>query len=524
MAESIEDKQQFLRSQIMDRGYSTEEFTNFLGNIRGEEGLDLNNWSLADLQEVVNQFTSQYQYQDQQPQGQTYPQTNEIQNQEQNFNNNNNSSQEENPNTSQDNEVQEKTEQKPANNSAKGFPKDPFELYEHSVLTKKLEKTVITDNDDLFVTIKEPVRIKKGVFSSAYYQYTVETSPVGFKVVRRVSDFTFLYEKLPIYNSAVFNPVLPHFEIGLKDESPKKMLYIQNYVNSLVENPFFRTLPIVFEFLTLPQEEWEKKKQETYSKVKPPSLANMPTLEGVLNVKINKTEDNKAVKLKSEIDKKVEGFDEINIAMDELLASIEKVSLCFKSVARAFLNLSKAHKQNEVMFEIFKRLLNLSKTWSSNYLKERDFIRDELKYYFKFMNKENVSYLKKYEAFKMARDDYKNKYEKVKKMPAKSQKEVDSVLKLRRDYGLQLIMVNSEYDKLMERQSRRFLNQFVKYNQNKDTILHNFNNCIKLFNINEKTNDLENAQQDRQQSQDEIEYQNQNSGEGGEQNNSQQEY
>ena len=250
MAESIEDKQQFLRSQIMDRGYSTEEFTNFLGNIRGEEGLDLNNWSLADLQEVVNQFTSQYQYQDQQPQGQTYPQTNEIRSQEQNFNNNNNSSQEENPNTSQDNEVQEKTEQKPASNSAKGFPKDPFELYEHSVLTKKLEKTVITDNDDLFVTIKEPVRIKKGVFSSAYYQYTVETSPVGFKVVRRVSDFTFLYEKLPIYNSAVFNPVLPHFEIGLKDESPKKMLYIQNYVNSLVENPFFRTLPIVFEFLT----------------------------------------------------------------------------------------------------------------------------------------------------------------------------------------------------------------------------------------------------------------------------------
>ena len=46
----------------------------------------------------------------------------------------------------------------------------------------------------------------------------------------------------------------------------------------------------------------------------------------------------------------------------------------------------------------------------SNYLdnlKERDFIRDELKYYFKFMSKENVSYLKKYEAFKIARGDYK---------------------------------------------------------------------------------------------------------------------
>ena len=500
MSESLEDKQLFLRTQIMDKGYSTDDFTNFLRNIRGDEGLDLNNWSLSDLQEIVNQVTSQYQVQ--QPQGEVDPNSNEFQNQEQTPDNNQIIKE-------QDNTNQEKTEQMPAN--IPGFPNDPFEDYENSIHTKILEKNEISDNDNLYVIIKDPVKVKKGIFSVAYYQYTVETNPVGYKVVRRVSDFTFLYETLPIINSAVFNPVLPHFELGLKDESPKKMLYIQNYINSVVENEFFRTLPIVFEFLTLPQEEWEKKKLSSYTKLKPPSLVNMPTLEGSLNIKINQLDDNKAVKLKAEIDKKVEGFDELNFAMDELLTEIEKVSLCFKSVARAFLHLSKAHKSNELMFGIFNKLLSLTKTWASNYLKERDFLRDEVKYYFKFMNKENASYLKKYEAFKMARDEYKSKYEKVKKMPVKQQKDIGMVLRLRRDYGLHLIITNSEYEKLMERQSKRFMNQFLKYNKNKDTILQNLNNCIKLFNINEQSIDLGSSQLPEQQtSQEEFESQNQN--------------
>ena len=37
------------------------------------------------------------------------------------------------------------------------------------------------------------------------------------------------------------------------------------------------------------------------------------------------------------------------------------------------------------------RLNNLVKIWARDCLKQRDFFRDDLKYYFKFMNKENTS-------------------------------------------------------------------------------------------------------------------------------------
>jgi len=108
--------------------------------------------------------------------------------------------------------------------------------------------------------------------------------------------------------------------------------------------------------------------------------------------------------------------------------------------------------------------------------------------------------LEKYDEFKSSRDEYKSKYDKVKKLPNKTQKDLDLVKNTRKDYGLELYMVNSEYQKLIERQANRCQQQFVKYNDKKDIILQNFNNCIKLLNINEN---IDAGQQEGQQEHDE---------------------
>ena len=83
----------------------------------------------------------------------------------------------------------------------------------------------------------------------------------------------------------------------------------------------------------------------------------------------------------------------------------------------------------------------------------------------------------------------------MKKQPVKVQKDIDILQRMRRDYGFQLIMINSEYEKLLERQAERSMTQFLKYNDNKNIILQNYNNCIKLFNINEDPNNIEGGQQ-----------------------------
>ena len=145
------------------------------------------------------------------------------------------------------------------------------------------------------------------------------------------------------------------------------------------------------------------------------------------------------------------------------------------------------------------RLKNLSKIWSEDYAREKVFLKDDFKYFLKFINKENVSYLRKFEEFNVTRNEYKNKYEKVKKMQTKQVKDLDLIKKLRVEYGLQLLMVNKEYINLLERQGNRCLTQFMKYNEHQKIILQNYENCKNLFNINQPVENIEQAYNDQVQ-------------------------
>ena len=475
---SLEEKQQYLNSEIIQQNYDGNEFSAFISSIRGEQQVDLDTWSFEDLQAVVAQFKAQYQ------QNQAIQ---ENQN-EQNVNNeeqNQNQTQEESQNqeNSPENGEEQKIEKKPS--SENDFPENLLDPLTLVIKTQHLQLNEISDNNDLFITISNPQRVKPGLLSIAYFQYDMETQPVGYKVVRKVSDYTFLYETLPLINCAVFNPILPHFEFGLKDDSPKKMLYIQNYMNSLIENKFFRTLPIVLEFLTLDQPKWNSKRTE-YQKLKTLPLSKMPTLEGELDVNINKEEDAKALKIKEEINKKTEALDAVNSTMDEILALYDKLNLLYNNLAKSFMDLEKAHENNQILNGFFNRLKSLSEIWSKDYTKQKELLKDDFKYFFKFINKENVSYLRKFEEFRVTREDYRIKYEKLKKLPVRQPKDLEVIKTLRVEYGMQLLMVNKEYHNLLERQAYRCLKQFMKYNENQQIILQDYENCRNLFNINQQ--------------------------------------
>ena len=55
---SQEEKQNFLRENILNKGYNVNEFVDFLRTKKGEEGEDISNWSMVDLYEVVQEFVS----------------------------------------------------------------------------------------------------------------------------------------------------------------------------------------------------------------------------------------------------------------------------------------------------------------------------------------------------------------------------------------------------------------------------------------------------------------------------------
>ena len=53
---SIEERQTFLREKILQKGYDTGKFIQFLTDKKGEEAYDVSFWSMEELKSVVNEF------------------------------------------------------------------------------------------------------------------------------------------------------------------------------------------------------------------------------------------------------------------------------------------------------------------------------------------------------------------------------------------------------------------------------------------------------------------------------------
>ena len=505
MEENIQIKQQYLRREIIDEGYDPSDFNTYMCSIRQEENVDLDSWSLNDIKDVVVSYKEALRNKEIQEEAE---QENERQNNEgqDDYLNNNYGNNQELKNPFKD-ESQPKYVNKDllTRNTINTLEtqintqgNNAFDDYQKIIPCTKLEKNELTYREDLYITISQPVKINPGFFSISYYQYAVKTYPLNYDVVRKVSDFTFLNQKLPLIHPVVYTPALPNFAYGLKDDSPKKMLYIQNYMNLLIENRFFRTLPIVYDFLTLPLEDWNKKVKSKYSKIKEPTgFDTMPNFEGKYYLTITNKDENKATKIKSEITSKNEALIYLNSHLDELLTAMDKMSNCFKNVSTSFEELAKRNINNKVLNKGFESLFNLFKTWSNDYTSQKQFIRDEIKYYFKFINKEYNTFLKNYENYRLARDSYKKYFERMKKNKNPTKDDLFMLKDIKNYYAFELIHINDEYEKLEERLGKRLKKQFIKYYQNKDIIFQDYQKCCDLLKFqtncfSEKVNRLEN--------------------------------
>ena len=469
MEEDIQTKQQYLRREIMDEGYDPGDFNTFMCSIRNEEDIDLDTWTLEDLRNVVESFKEEVMKKQQE----------EQENLQIEDNNNNTYSFKPSPT------IQSRETVNSIKVQLDGQNNDPFDEYHKVEACIRLSKNEITYRNDLFITICNPVKINPGFFSLSYYQYEVKTYPLNYDVLRKVSDFIFLNQKLPLIHPLVYTPSIPSFQYGLKDDSPKKMRYLQNYMNLLIENKFFRSLPIVYDFITLPQEDWNQKVKKKYSKI---SIAmkfeNMPNFEGKNTIAISKSEEAKASKIKTEITPISAALLNLNSHLDELLAAIDKVSLCFKNVGLSFEELQKKSMYfNDTLSSGYKHLAELFKTWSNNYKTQSEFFREEIKYHFKFMEKEYTTFLKNFEDYRLAREEYKRTFDRMKKNKAPTKEDLYSLKDIKKYYAYQLVYINNEYYLLKERQANRLVRQFIKYYDNKDVIFQDYQKCISLINF-----------------------------------------
>ena len=411
-----------------------------------------------------------------------------LQNQnEQNENLENQDVQNENPeNQNQQNPNEQEKKTTPENTTAtmNKLSQNPFEDFSMYFNCKKFEDSEIIEKDDLRIIVSDPVLKKAGFFSFSYYQYTISTPDLNYKVERKLTDFDWLYKKMQEIYPALIISSVPARHVNMKDNSEKKMVYLNFFMNSLSHYKFIRATPIFQFFISLPLDQFENKKKE-YELIHIPSqFKDFSNLEGNISVIITEKRDKKALSLKDEILKKTNAFNKLTSSFDLVLAAFENCKIAMKSLSDNFKNLSQFYLSNKGFSEKLIRLSDITEKWSVGYKEQNDFFQKDIRYFFKFMEKELNDSLKVYDDFKLSRDAYILKYNKMKKMKNISKDEFLNLDILHKYYGYYLSTYLNEYDNLNKRHEERMNIQFIKYCNETDIFIQDYNTFISLLNFN----------------------------------------
>ena len=515
--ESLENKKNYIKKEIEEKGFNLKDFEVYLSKEKSQEVLDLEKIQFMEIQAYVVQFQAKNQNNkntQQPPQQPPQKQQNNQTAQQKKTKLKKSSDDEEEPEdlwgdfddlvVNNDNyyddksniikneltleEYKEKEKLKHVEKEDRDY-NSPFDQKFLNIIGRKLEPNDLTKNENLIIEVSNPVVIKTGVFSRSYVQYTIRAKDLSTKVERKLSDFEWLYNKLSFLYPKRILSVLPPSHMNLKDDSDKKVAYLYLFINSLSSNIFIRSTPIFKDFISLSQNDFNAKKATIYDKIERPKKINDEyTLTGEFNIEISKKKDFKAMGIKDDIQQKDQLFEKLTNSINVLMSSFENMIKYYKDVALQFKALETAYKNDGVLDKHFLKLEEIMNKWSEGFTHQRDFFRDEIKYYFKFMQREIKESEKLYNCFKSSRDNYVNQYNKAKKAVKNKNKEEEMSEIKRNEYGFNLYMLLKEYGSLHKRLQVRMNKQFIKLCKEKETFTKDYNIFSELLNYNGENN------------------------------------
>ena len=346
----------------------------------------------------------------------------------------------------------------------------PFRDYCEHVKCVSMAKSYFTENDNMYITVYDPEKVKKSFFSSSYTQYKLKLKDSKEEpIVRKLDDFNFLHQKLKdLYPGIIIPPTAPS-HISLKDDSPKTLNYLTRFINSVCESKILRSTDLVTDFLTMTQENFNKKRKDVYEKeTKPKNWSQYRSLDGYLNIYITKNKDEYAQKAGKEVSKLNAIYKKLDDCFDSLIKQFEDISKTVGDLSKIFGELSKAYEGDAICVKGMNWFRDFFNKWSEGYNEQKDFFTLEMKYYFKYMSKEFDLVTPLANEFQALRASYDDKFKKFIKNPIKSAKEEQAVVQAKRGFAYHLAKVEEEYSSLRERHNKRLTKQFIILSEMKD--------------------------------------------------------
>ena len=344
------EKQNYLRENILNKGYEAEHFVSYLTSKKGEEGVDLSNWSLDELKTVVEEYiTANPLTQTQninninninnQPNNeikQNNIQVNPIliqnmntmnnmniapglnpyqnmynmnldpnmvsllANQNLNLNNINQNNQDISPISDINNNIQQSLPLNfPQFSGENGTINSQGELIDiygiintDNILCSLSEKTELSKYENIKIEIALGEKKPGSFFSKAYQTYVISLPKLNLKVNRRYSDFEWLRQILVTrYPSCVIPPIPKKNKLGgdrfNEEFLLKRTRTLEKFLNLLVEDPNIKSSQIFYDFVSVEEAKFNEIKKQHNSMKLPQSLKEYKSLDGKLDIKVD---------------------------------------------------------------------------------------------------------------------------------------------------------------------------------------------------------------------------------------------
>jgi len=394
--QDIEMKQNLIKSTIIDKNYDKNAFFNFCMSKKEEGGDNLANWTMEELNSVINEFVEQQNKiisQNQIREEQYKMQREMAQNIQLNMGDINRNYQEQN--------------QKHQNPSSIEFN------------CQRLQKSCLNDKQ-IKVIIQNPKPVEMGFFSSNYIVYEIQTNILPDKVTwlvnRRYSDFinlrTALQNQFP--NNLV--PPLPGKKMGGRrfelDFVSKRMHFLNEFLNNVVAVEEFKASEILVSFLSMSdrtQFEYRMKEMSNFS-APPLYIEDIKTLNGKIKISIDNSLNEQYFgnvqnyfKLQNQLLEKLnEDLKFFYKSLNAAVSNLENVQKDFE-----FLHLlnSQVHMKEDIV-KSFEQFEFFFKNWKNIIFNQNDVIRRRVKDFFKYVRMEGETYLELFSK----REEIQNKF------------------------------------------------------------------------------------------------------------------
>ena len=348
---------------------------------------------------------------------------------------------------------------------------------EDTVKCKLMETTEFREHKDIKIEIKDPKKVDTGFFSGKSVNYSIITLPFNYKVERRYTDFKWLREMLLNLFNNILIPKMSYKGKVTKDKHEdnfinKRMRFLEKFINYIIKDETIKTSQILYDFLTIRDYEDFTKKKKEYEKIKVFNFIDIKerkSIDGILNIKINKEKEIYLENIKDNTIYNVDLFKKLNYNFkslnEELSAVIKRLEIIhdlFKKIhdiSIKYLNLkiiTESHNQMNIMFKNFAENLN----------KMKNFINTEIKQHFKFIGNNYISLNEMIQNVDLSKNNYlkiskhlikqKNDiYKKDSSIPKDKifPEETKNIVKNKMVYGFYLNELIKEYEKMRKMHS-----------------------------------------------------------------------